>query len=70
MVLRKMFEPQKEDKTGSGDGKDYIVRSAVCLHSSPNIIRMIKSRRMRWTGHVERTWGGGERCIQGFGGMA
>jgi hypothetical protein len=24
------------------------------LHSSPSIIRMIKSRRMRWTGHVAR----------------
>jgi hypothetical protein len=24
------------------------------LYSSPNIIRMIKSRRMRWVGHVER----------------
>jgi hypothetical protein len=22
------------------------------MHSSPRIIRMIKSRRMRWTGHV------------------
>jgi hypothetical protein len=24
------------------------------LYSSPNIIRVIKSRRMRWTGHVAR----------------
>jgi hypothetical protein len=24
------------------------------LYSSPNIIRMIKSRRMRWAGHVAR----------------
>jgi hypothetical protein len=24
------------------------------FYSSPNIIRMIKSRRMRWTGHVAR----------------
>jgi len=24
------------------------------LHSSPNIVRVIKSRRMRWAGHVER----------------
>jgi hypothetical protein len=33
------------------------------LHnSSPNIIRMITSRRMRWAGHV--AWmGGGEECI-------
>jgi hypothetical protein len=24
------------------------------LHSSPNIIRMVKSRRMKWAGHVAR----------------
>jgi hypothetical protein len=24
------------------------------LYSSPNIIKIIKSRRMRWTGHIER----------------
>ena len=24
------------------------------LYSSPNIVRVIKSKRMRWTGHVER----------------
>jgi hypothetical protein len=32
------------------------------LHSSPNIVRVIKSRRMRWTGHVART-GWREACI-------
>jgi hypothetical protein len=26
------------------------------LYSSPNIIRMIKSRRMRWVGHVAQMW--------------
>jgi hypothetical protein len=34
------------------------------LYSSPNIIRFIKSRRMRWAGHVACL---GERRIQGFG---
>jgi hypothetical protein len=29
------------------------------------ILRVIKSRRMKWAGHVART-GGGERCLQGF----
>jgi len=33
------------------------------LSSSPNIVRMIKSRRIRWTGN-----GREERCIQSFGG--
>jgi hypothetical protein len=36
------------------------------LSSSPNIGRVIKSRRMRWAGHVA-SMGGKERCIQGFG---
>jgi hypothetical protein len=35
------------------------------LYSSPSIIRMIKSRRMRWAGHVARM-GGEEECMQGF----
>ena len=37
------------------------------LYSSPIIIRVIKSRRMRWAEHVARR-GGEKRCIQGFGG--
>ena len=32
------------------------------LYSSPNIVRVIKSRRMRWAGHVARRVGRGE-CI-------
>ena len=31
------------------------------LHSSPSIVRAIKSRRMRWAGHVARM-GRGEAC--------
>jgi hypothetical protein len=30
------------------------------LYSSPNIIRQITSRRIRWAGHVART---GEECV-------
>jgi hypothetical protein len=37
------------------------------LYSSPNIIRVIKSRRIRWKGHTARM-GKRVRCIQGFGG--
>ena len=37
------------------------------LYTSTNILRVIKSRRMRWAGHVARM-GKGERGVQGFGG--
>jgi hypothetical protein len=37
------------------------------LYSSPNIIRQIKSRRMRRAGHVARIE---EECVQGFDGKA
>jgi hypothetical protein len=37
------------------------------LYSSPSIVRVIKSRRMRWAGHVARMGGEGRRK-QGFGG--
>ena len=36
------------------------------LYSPPNIVRVIKSRRMRWACHVARM--GKRRRIQGFGG--
>ena len=37
------------------------------LYSSTNIIRVIKSRRLRWAGRVERV--GKERCVQGRRGL-
>jgi hypothetical protein len=51
-VLRRIFEPKRDDMTGVWK-KDEELHN---LYSSPNIItcRMIKSRRMRWTGHVAR----------------
>jgi len=33
----------------------------IRIYSSPNISRVIKSRRMRWVGHVERM--GERRCV-------
>jgi hypothetical protein len=48
-VLRKIFGP-KRDEDGSWRKlhNDELHR----LYSSPNIVRVIKSRRMRWAGHV------------------
>ena len=36
------------------------------LYSLPNIVRVVKSRKMRWVGHLARI--GGVRGVQGSGG--
>jgi hypothetical protein len=51
-VLRRIFD-QKRDEV-MGDRRKLHNEELHNLYSSPNIIRMIKSRRMRWTGHVAR----------------
>jgi hypothetical protein len=51
-VLRRIFGPKK-DKV-MGDWRKMYNEELHNLNSSPNIIRMIKSRRMRWPGHVAR----------------
>jgi hypothetical protein len=39
-----------------GDWRALHNEELHTLYSSPNTIRMIKSRRMRWAGHVARIW--------------
>jgi len=34
------------------------------LYYSPNIVRVIRSKTMRWVGHLSRR--GAEKCLQGF----
>jgi hypothetical protein len=45
----------KRDKV-TGDWRNLHNEELHNLYSSPSIIRMIKSRRMRWAGHVARMW--------------
>jgi hypothetical protein len=51
-VLRRIFGPKRGEETGEWrkvhNGELHI------LHSSPDILRQIKPRRMRWAGHVAR----------------
>jgi hypothetical protein len=61
-VLRKMFGPKREE---DGSWKKLHNDELHSLYSSPNIVRVIKSRRMGWEGHVARTGVG--RCLQSFG---
>jgi hypothetical protein len=64
-VLRRIFGPKRDETTG--EWRKLHNEELNDLYSSPNIIRVIKSRRMRWAGHVA-CMGGKERCIQDFGG--
>ena len=38
----------------TGEWRNYIMRSLGILYSLPNIVQVVKSRRMRWAGHVAR----------------
>jgi hypothetical protein len=64
-LLRKIFGPKSVQVTGKW--KRLQNEELYALYPSPNIIQVIKSRRMRWVGHVS-CMEGQERCIQGFGG--
>jgi hypothetical protein len=50
-VLRRIFGPKREE---DGSGRKLHNDELHSLYSSPNIVRVIKSRRMRWAGHVAR----------------
>jgi hypothetical protein len=58
-VLRGIFGPKGDEVTG--EWRKLHSGELHTLYSSPDIIRQIKSRRMRWAGHVA-LMGGGETC--------
>jgi hypothetical protein len=51
-VLRRIFGPEKDEVTG--EWRRVHDKELYGLCSSPDIIRMIKSRRLRWAGHAAR----------------
>jgi hypothetical protein len=51
-VLRRIFGRKRDEVTGGW--RKVHNEELHNLYSSPSIIRMIKSRRMRWAGHVTR----------------
>jgi hypothetical protein len=51
-VLKSMFGPRRDEVTG--EWRRLHNKQLYDLYSSPNIIRVIKSRRLRWAGHVAR----------------
>jgi hypothetical protein len=51
-VLRRIFGPKRDEVTR--EWRRLHNSELYALYSSPNIIRVIKSRRLRWAGHVAR----------------
>ena len=62
MALRRIFGPRRDEVTG--EWRRLHNEELNDLYSSPNIARVIKSRRMRWAGHVARI--GEERGAYSF----
>jgi hypothetical protein len=65
-VLRRIFGPKRNEVTG--DWRKLHNEELRILYSSPNIIRQVKSRRMRWARRGMHARG--EECMQGFDGKA
>jgi hypothetical protein len=51
-VMRRIFGPKRDEVTG--EWRKFQNEKLHNLYSSPDIIRQVKSRRMRWAGHVAR----------------
>ena len=64
-VLRRIFGRRRDEVTREW-GKLHN-EELNDLYSSPNIVRVIKSRRMQWGGACS-AYGGEQRRILGFGG--
>jgi hypothetical protein len=52
MVLRRIFGPKRDEV--AVECRKLHIEGLNDLYSSPSIVRVIKSRRMRWAGHVVR----------------
>ena len=53
-MLRRIFWPKRDEVTG--EWRKLHNEELNDLYCSPDIVRVIKSRRMRWAGHVVRKW--------------
>jgi hypothetical protein len=51
-VLRRIFGPKRDEVTG--EWRKLQNEELNYLYSSPAILRVMKSRKMRWAGHVAR----------------
>ena len=51
-VLRRVFGPKRDEV--KGEGRNLHNEELIDLYSLPNIVRVVKWKRMRWAGHVVR----------------
>ena len=51
-MLRKVFGPKRDEVRG--EWRKLHNEELTDLYSLPNVVQLVKSRRMRWTGHVSR----------------
>jgi len=51
-VLMRVFGPKRDEVTG--EWRKLHNEELSDLYTLPNIVRVVKSRRMRWAGHVAR----------------
>ena len=51
-MLRSVFGPKRDETTG--EWRKLHNEKLSDLYSLPNIVRVVKSRRMRWAGHMAR----------------
>ena len=51
-VLKRVFGPKRDEVTG--EWRKLHNEELSDLYSLPNIVRVVKSRKMRWAGHVAR----------------
>jgi len=56
-LLSRIFGPKRDEVTG--EWRKLHNEELSNLYSLPNIVQVVKSRRMRWAGHVARV---GEGC--------
>ena len=63
-MLRRVFGSKRDEVTG--EWRKLHNEEHKDIYPLPNIVRVVKSRRLRWAGHG--AYGGGERCAQGSSG--